>query len=954
MDPDFGTFYVRRWEENEVLEQVRLVRTSSRSRAVLLYGPGGVGKTRMVRALAARDGVDPAVRWIRPIDIDDSQYWLLAGLQRTIVASLDPQQRYFADFLDHTTRLPGLSVQQVGKAAMASHHRRSNELFSQGYGDYIASSGQIVVITLDTVETMRSTFLLVTLAQWMKALPGTLFVLSGRPAWGWETHDPIRDQLAVPPGALETAEITLAGFDEADALTFLDRSILADSLSRGQKSRLVALTGGHPLWLALAVDYLQHFDPPPEMAGDDQVRGKLREAFRRRLVTPYRSSEFWPEAIKRLSVVRHSIDEQLWRALMADRELPPNAGGWSNAWQQLLARPWIRPRANERYITLHDALAEELAHRLIPLHDQDESWRRHQWKTAASSYESLCDAEYSEVIEAQTQVFKEPAASARVLFEKVARLDVRKRELDQLRAAGLYYRLLTDFEAGTARFTTEFGAASKRDDVHFQELACHELERFLPPATPQPPLEDAIGVVVDRFRAWLVGQPQRYLGIGLDVARFLRQASQPEAALALLSRLPEAEADTPLKYRLANERGNAWLGIPGKVERAQEYFDEALAYAGGLPSPQREHLRAQSYKELGFYCRNLGKWQEADQYYRDAYEVIVKRAGPGATDRDREELASIQANWAYLKALQGSYDEARNLVEPALAVRRKLGTKHAIAVSLSVSAEVYRYERKFSRAWDQYRQAEGLFIELHSGSWLGLVHQEEAICLMQAHEEGLNLVEKPMADARRLICSALDICRDYGVRWYPSALNRAGRIFGEDDPDAGLRHLDHAIAEARRLADGWFLSASLIEYLELTYRAWCETGEDRYRRLIHARVEDVAQAIRDYQFDDLEARWQLLQGHLELHDSLTADGSESLLDNALDHYSRGFLILAGARIGSHGAAAIAAEFERFHQLFAKLTPDVQSEWYTRLRERWTSPETSSRSTSLLARLEQLY
>ena len=36
-------------------------------------------------------------------------------------------------------------------------------------------------MTFDTVEAMRGIYLLYTLTQWMKSLPGTLFILSGRP-----------------------------------------------------------------------------------------------------------------------------------------------------------------------------------------------------------------------------------------------------------------------------------------------------------------------------------------------------------------------------------------------------------------------------------------------------------------------------------------------------------------------------------------------------------------------------------------------------------------------------------------------------------------------------------------------------------------------------------------------------------------------------------------------------
>ena len=42
----------------------------------------------------------------------------------------------------------------------------------------------------------------------------------------------------------------------------------------------------------------------------------LHEDFKRRLVTPYREADFWHEAIKRLAVVRQSVNEDIWRKLM--------------------------------------------------------------------------------------------------------------------------------------------------------------------------------------------------------------------------------------------------------------------------------------------------------------------------------------------------------------------------------------------------------------------------------------------------------------------------------------------------------------------------------------------------------------------------------------------------------------------------------------------------------------
>ena len=91
------------------------------------------------------------------------------------------------------------------------------------------------------------------------------------------------------------------------------------------------------------------------------------------------------------------------------------------------------------------------------------------------------------------------------------------------------------------------------------------------------------------------------------------------------------------------------------------------------------------------------------------------------------------------------------------------------------------------------------------------------------------------------------------VRGYPSALNRAGRIYGGDDPDTGLKHLSEAIEQARRLSDGWFWFTSIIEYVELCYRAWERTEDDRYLEWIVGREPDVAQVMTEYEFLTSEA-----------------------------------------------------------------------------------------------------
>ena len=44
----------------------------------------------------------------------------------------------------------------------------------------------------------------------------------------------------------------------------------------------------------------------------------------------------------------------------------------ADAWERLLTIPWIRLRANRRYVTLHDVVAEELGQRAIARHPVDD------------------------------------------------------------------------------------------------------------------------------------------------------------------------------------------------------------------------------------------------------------------------------------------------------------------------------------------------------------------------------------------------------------------------------------------------------------------------------------------------------------------------------------------------------------------------------------------------------
>src|SRR3954469_20212326 len=84
-----GTYVPRGEEEATIRQQVEKVRADGKSRAVLLHGPGGAGKTMIVRNLAARlRRAGGGLVWLDPIDVDDSEYWLLSNLETAVAEAL--------------------------------------------------------------------------------------------------------------------------------------------------------------------------------------------------------------------------------------------------------------------------------------------------------------------------------------------------------------------------------------------------------------------------------------------------------------------------------------------------------------------------------------------------------------------------------------------------------------------------------------------------------------------------------------------------------------------------------------------------------------------------------------------------------------------------------------------------------------------------------------------------
>lgn len=956
--------YIPRDEERLILREVEQVNADGRSRAVLLYGPGGSGKTTLVRELARSHTPTGQTVWLNAVDVDNPEYWLLSNLEQYVALQLDPARQFFGPYFRYLSRPSAYAQPQPG-AEVISRLGRVKRIFRDCYSEFVKSTGKTVVVTLDTIEAIRGMYLQLTMTQWMKTLPATLFILSGRPQPDEDgASDPIRNELEDPHLGMPVTSVRLGRFSQEASFAYLSGSGVHRGISDEERTKLALLAHGQPLWLAFTVSYLNEIGMPEEanvplahiqatlpFDGEPPPQGQLlHEAFKRRLVAPYRGVDFWHEAIKRLAVARESASQEIWQELMADKRLPSDVDSWQEAWQRLLRTPWIRPRANSRYVTLHDAVAEELGRRIIPVHDQDLRWRRELWGRAAAIYARATRASQQELAAEQAELDRQlrdhdqgtgqdddAHRSAAVLDDFVARaaaLEVRKRDLDQLKAAALIYQLSCDFETGCEQYLDWLEQAKRDRDVPFADLLTLEMQRLLP-GTFRYPLGDVIGDVVAGFHRWLAARPRLYREIGLSTADYLIDRELSAAAKELLESLPDTDMEFAHSHQLSILLGNACMRISGHASDALTHFERALAQASEQRPPEGYKYVAEAQNELGFFYRHQGMWGDADSAYREALSAVADYQAAGAPDEVLDELASIQTNWAYVKGIQGLYRAGASLVQSAIRVRRWLGNRQGEAISQSVRGEVYRYEREFTLAWRAYERAEEIFQEQLNWPWLGIIYQEQAICLFQATRAGVVLSEEPdqQAHAKRLITQALDICHDF-ERGYASALNRAGRIFAEEDRDGGLEYLRLGIDAAKELSDGWFWFANLIEYAELSYSAWRESGNPSYRDAIADLASEVGQADAEYQYPDLSGRWLVIQGNLRVR-AWQADNDVRHLDEALDLYTRGFALIARGQMGSSGAATITGQFEAFRGLLQELPPDIRRQWLRELSQEWS-------------------
>ncbi len=256
------------------------------------------------------------------------------------------------------------------------------------------------------------------------------------------------------------------------------------------------------------------------------------------------------------------------------------------------------------------------------------------------------------------------------------------------------------------------------------------------------------------------------------------------------------------------------LEIVGKWNEADEQYRQALALAEQRADAQG---RAQCQMAIAELLRKRGSYAEAGQWLGKAQQVC--EAGG-----DEAGVGQVLHTAGTLAAQQGNYDQARALYEQSLAIRQKLGDRARTASLLSNLGIVARFQGDYRRARDLYD--ESLSIRRELGDKLMI-----AVSLNNLGNLYLDLGE--FMHARALLEEAVTIRREVGERMATAnSLNNLGNVVRtQGDYDRARALYRESLTIDRELGERWAM-AYLLE--DIGGLAALERRPDRALRLVGA------------------------------------------------------------------------------------------------------------------------
>jgi tetratricopeptide (TPR) repeat protein len=710
---------------------------NSSSRVIYLSGTGGAGKTRLLEEVGRRVNHMASVRplrWGGILDLYHADLHSVTAVQTVVMQALDPEQEHFQDFRNALQRFQHQRHEGLLGPSLDKELEQLDTAFLDGY-NFLASNFRLV-LAFDTLESLNSEHELIQslchlpalsgvvrdwLVKWVSQINNSVVILAGRPQP--DLRRDLERGCAHMPGQLEFIEVSGLTRNDSCVLleSFLEKAPTQLKALRTHSDQLWQVAGGLPVQLALIVELAtQGHGIDLNGTGDTESTA----LWGKRLVgTFFRHDDLGNHLLFYLALTRKGLTIDLLNYLEPGwprTECEQHLAGLRNL-------SVVKTRPGQEEIFLHDALYE-LFDAYLPSDVELAPW-----------YGRIAD--YYHDLRARAGSDRDKWGSAVVSL--------------------LYYELqcnpLLAFESDYIRWDEE---AIKGYEIELDMQLRDELLRFTrhPIYGPRATDQGLTDIVINQDSAirWI----KRYLAR----ARYQQAATVAEAILSLA---PEPLASLRLNLSsqvadvAADHRAEAQATfVPGDLffwGHLLTYYGEALVFLGKpeLQSQQilnqasnllhsapphrssgrawlQERVLGRTYDRLGYLSRTYGHLGMAEEHYCQALKHFER---PGLPDVIEDERATTLNNLAFVDALLGDTEAARNRAEQALELRRKLGQAYPIALSYNTRGLICALQGEYLLSRRDCEQALNIFEKLESARGIGLACNALGYLLRKQGEE---------------------------------------------------------------------------------------------------------------------------------------------------------------------------------------------------------------------------
>ena len=791
--------FVERNHQMEAFEAI-LKNPRGEKRICAIIGPGGIGKTWLMRAMMEK------ARRRRPamhvpealIDMYSTDHRYLEGVMDAVVAQLRSftGPSAFVEYEKERPELDAMRAQLAGlqnasvKSFVTEDHVQKAidtklRTLTKAFRVCLVRTTRrrAVVLAFDTFENVQEG----PVGQWILdpqglQMPGLVCIVASRRAWA-------KDQREV------------AGLTDEQALEFYHRHMKGEELitpeSAGQElvtdeprteiAILNAKVGGNPLLLGLAI--IWWLGDPAALVRLDELS---MEEFKKHIILFFRSmgggllqlgnlklDETMYQTLVMISVMNRRFDRFFLERLIAHKYIKSGSAAGVQIWRKLQEPHFFFVKQRpEGEVQLHDVLAEMLREHLLADVLGDEMGAEPSERWQALTRDIACW--YDNLIAQST-----PAAGDILRSEKlgyVFQLDVPASR--QRSDAAQALKLLLEYER-------------MHSDV-LDRLVVADFTRKADGASPGSGTQQADRMLVDlavqRFSAKDKYEVCRALGeMGARVRMFDQSAKCWERAAEAAGQM-----DSPDRYErhiraLLGQHNSTW---PDHPDQCLPIVDRALALCEEAPG-----LRAEVLYEKGFaYCQ-LQDLGQAIGWYEKAREAGEARVDPvlmgtvfndmgyeysrlgDSKTADAHLNTALELREARLRTIDERIAriEEMNVERPAELEKQRHDARMRLGWTHNTMGEVARYNGMSRTAEKAYTRAYNIFVEERDPFWQaralfsrGEANRRYAVKLCRENDLEYKTRERR---AKRDMDDGLELCRRFGLTQISAtAHRRRGRL----------------------------------------------------------------------------------------------------------------------------------------------------------------------------------